>query len=74
LAGLKERRERIEHLEKDANALLENYASMVPDTLDNLTSEERHRIYKMMRLNVTMYANGLAEITGAFDGLLDTRG
>jgi hypothetical protein len=51
--NLKERRERIEHLEQDANALLEHYASMVPEALDVLTPEERHRIYKMMRLNVT---------------------
>ena len=47
---------------------------MVPEALDGLTPEERHRIYKMMRLNVAMYADGIAEITGAFDGLLDTRG
>jgi flagellar motility protein MotE (MotC chaperone) len=74
LIALKERRERVEHLEQDATALLEHYASMVPDALDGLTSEERHRVYKMMRLNVSMYADGLAEVTGAFDGLLDTRG
>jgi hypothetical protein len=74
LSTLKERRERIEHLEHDANALLEHYASMVPEALDDLTAEERHRIYKMMRLNVTMYADGLAEVTGAFSGLLNTRG
>ena len=74
LAALKERRERIEHLEQDANALLEHYASMVPEALDGLAPRERHCIYKMMRLNVTMYAYGLAEVTGAFDGVLDTRG
>jgi hypothetical protein len=28
----------------------------------------------MMHLNVTMYADGLAEVTGVFDGLLDTQG
>jgi hypothetical protein len=46
---------------------------MVPEALDGLTPEERHHIYKMMRLNVVMYADGLAEVTGAFAGLLDTR-
>jgi hypothetical protein len=74
LAVLKERQERIEHLEQDANARVEHYASMVPEALDDLTSEERHGIYKMMHLNVTMYADGLAEVTGVFDGLLDTQG
>jgi Glutathione S-transferase, C-terminal domain len=47
---------------------------MVPEALDGLTPEERHRVYKMMRLKVTIYADGLAEVTGAFDGLLDTLG
>lgn len=74
LAVLKERRERIEDLEQDANALLERYAVMVPEALDELTSEERHRVYKMMRLNLVMYADGLVEVTGAFGGLLDTSG
>ena len=74
LAAFKERRERIEHLEQDANAFLEHYAVMVPEALDELTSEERHRVYKMMRLNVVMYADGLVEVTGAFGGLLDVSG
>ena len=38
---------------------------MVPEALDDLTSEERHRVYKMMRLNVVMYADGLIEVAGA---------
>jgi site-specific DNA recombinase len=74
LGALKAQQERIEHLEQDANALLEHYANLVPEALDNLTPEERHRVYKMMRLNVTMYADGLAEVSGVFDGLLDTQG
>ena len=63
-----------EVLEQEANALLVHYASMFPEALDALTSEERHRIYEMMHLDVTMYADGLAEVTGVFDGLLDTQG
>jgi hypothetical protein len=47
---------------------------MVPEALNHLTAEERHRVYKMMRLNVVMYADGLAEVTGAFGGLLDSLG
>ena len=74
LAALEERRERIEHLEQDANALLEHYASMGPEALDDLTLEERHHLYKMMRLPVVVYADELAEVTGAIGGLLDTPG
>jgi hypothetical protein len=47
---------------------------MVPEALNDLTAEERHRVYKMMRLNVVLYADGLAEVTGAFGGLLDSSG
>jgi flagellar motility protein MotE (MotC chaperone) len=35
LAALKHHRGRIEHLEQDANALLEHYAGMVPEALDD---------------------------------------
>jgi hypothetical protein len=71
LVALKERRERIEDLERDTETLLEHYARMVPEALDNLTPEERHRIYKMLRLNAIMYRDGRVEITGAFTRLLD---
>lgn len=66
LAALEERRELIEDLERDAETLLEQYASMVPEALDSLTPAERHRIYKMLRLNAIMYADGVVEIAGTF--------
>ena len=71
LVALKDRRDWIEDLERDAETLLEHYARMVPEALDNLTPEERHRVYKMLRLNAIMYRDGRVEITGAFTGLLD---
>jgi hypothetical protein len=49
---LRSRRERLEQLEHDADTLLEHYAGMVPEALEALTSEERHRVYKMLRLKV----------------------
>ncbi|MDP9475500.1 MAG: zinc ribbon domain-containing protein, partial [Actinomycetota bacterium] len=73
LAILKERRGRIKDLERDADVLLDHYASMVPEALDDLTPEERHRVYKMLRLNVIMYAEGLVEISGVFGGLVDMK-
>ncbi len=71
LAALNARRESIEDLERDAAILLEHYASMIPGGLDNLTPEERHQVYKMLRLNAIIYADGRIEIVGAFAGLLD---
>ena len=74
LAAVEERREWIEQLEQEANGLLAHYAGIVPEALDALTPEERHRVYRMMRLNVVMSADGLAKVTGAFGGLLDGQG
>jgi hypothetical protein len=44
---------------------------MVPEGLDALTSEERHRVYKMLRLKVLFHADGSTEITGVFGGSLE---
>ena len=52
LAALSERRKRIETLERDANTLLESYAVMTPESLGALVAEERHRIYRMLRLRI----------------------
>jgi len=41
---------------------------MVPEALDDLTPEERHGVYKMMRLKVLISTDGSLEITGVFSG------
>ncbi len=68
LDALKGRREQIEQLERDAEALLEHYAEKVPEDLDNLTPEERHNVYKMMRLRVNVWPEGTPEANWAFGG------
>jgi hypothetical protein len=65
LEELRNRRERIEGLDRDKNALLESYAGMVPQALDSLTPQERHQIYKMLRVQVTVGPDGRVEVTGA---------
>jgi hypothetical protein len=47
-------------------------AEMVPETLDGLESEERHRIYKMLRLEVVVSADGPTEVSGVFGRPLET--
>ena len=42
LEGLKRRREHLESLEQYKEALLENYAALVPEALNSLTPEQRH--------------------------------
>ncbi len=79
LAGLKERRaavrremdalaarkERLEELERNKEELLEYYAAMAPKSLEELSSEERHRVYQTLRLCVRAYPDRIFKVTGA---------
>jgi hypothetical protein len=51
-------KERVEELEQDRDVLLESYAQMVPDALDDLSGEERNRLYGMLRLEATPAPEG----------------
>jgi len=64
LERLQRRRERVEELERDRDAIIESYAGMLPDALDALSGEERRRLYGMLRLEVAPMPDGL-EVTGA---------
>lgn len=68
LEALQHRRERIEGLQRDRDALLESYAGIVAKELDELTSEERHRIYRMLRMQIVAHADETLEVSGAFSG------
>jgi hypothetical protein len=56
----------LECLECDRDALMESYAGMVEETLEDLAPEERHRIYKLLRLGVRFRPDWPLEITGVF--------
>ena len=58
LAAIRGRKEIIEELERDRDALLESYAEMTPEALDALTPEERRQVYGMLRLRVEVAAAG----------------
>ena len=64
LEDLNLRRSRLEDLERDKETLLQDYASMVPEALDELTGEERHQVYRMLRLQVLVYPNGYLDVRG----------
>jgi hypothetical protein len=64
LAILKDRRESIEQLERDKDLLLDHYAAMAPEALNSLTPEERHQVYKMLRLKVIAHLSGDVELAG----------
>ena len=60
------RGEALRRLAHDRDALMESYASMVSETLEDLAPEERHRIYKLLRLGVRYRPDWPLEITGVF--------
>jgi hypothetical protein len=62
LRNLQGWQERIAQLERDRDALLEDYASRSPEALHSLTSEERHHLYKMLRLRVVANEDGTAAL------------
>ena len=66
LDALASRSERVAAIERDAKAVLRDYAGLMPEALGALASEERHRVYKMLRLKVLVYPNGGGELTGVF--------
>jgi hypothetical protein len=56
----------MERLERDADALLQHYAGMVPETLDSLTFKEHHGITNLLQPRVMVSADGPLEITDVF--------
>lgn len=54
-----------ERQERDRDALWKSYVGVVPEALSELSSEERHRIYFMLRLEVYVLPNKDLEIRGA---------
>jgi Arginine decarboxylase C-terminal helical extension len=60
------RGEALQRLEHDRDALMESYAGMVGEALEDLTPEERHQIYKLLRLGVRFRPGWPLEITGVF--------
>jgi hypothetical protein len=66
LRELEVRREQLAELERDRETLIERYAEMVPDALDVLSSQERHRIYKLLKLEIKLPPDETFEVSGTF--------
>src|SRR5918999_5471264 len=66
LEAARARDEALQRLEHDSDALMESYAGMVSETLEDLALEERHRIYKLLRLGVCFRPDWPLEVTGVF--------
>ena len=53
-------------MKRDRDALLNSYARMAPDALYTRTPEERHQVYRMLRLGVVVRMDGSLELSGTF--------
>ena len=63
---MRARGEALKRLEHDRDARMESYAGMVGEILEDLAPEERHHIYKLLRLGVRFRPDWPLEITGVF--------
>jgi hypothetical protein len=52
LAMLEGRLEHLAELERNRDSLMKRYAGMIPSALDALCPEERHRVYKLLKLRL----------------------
>ena len=66
LEVLEGRRKELDELEHDCEALLERYAGTVLEDVDRLSSEERHQVYKLLKLRVDLRTDGTLEVSGTW--------
>ena len=64
LGTLARRQERIERLEEDAQEVMRSYAGTLHDNLRTLDPKERHEIYRMLRLRIAAYPDGILLASG----------
>ena len=66
LQALKGRSELIRNLQREKATIMERYAGMVPEALETLSPQERHRVYRMLRLKVVAHSDNTMEVQGIF--------
>lgn len=64
LALIRARSERLEDLERDAENLIDSYSKALPEVLGAADSQERSRVYKMLRLRALANSKGEVELEG----------
>jgi site-specific DNA recombinase len=64
LETIRSRREGVQRLKRDRDAILESYAGSQREILKASTPEDRHRVYRMLRLEVLIDADGTLTVSG----------
>jgi hypothetical protein len=66
LRTLEGRSRLLENLEREKDTIIERYAGLVPDALEELSPRERHQVYRMLHLRVVAHPDDKLEVSGAF--------
>jgi site-specific DNA recombinase len=74
LAILKDQEETIAELERGKEAVLQHYATVVPEALDSLSPEERRHLYTLLQLKALQHPDGRVEVevSGVPDPVIGT--
>ncbi len=72
LSKIEGRLERIAALEEDKDALLEQYSALVPESLTELSPQEKDHLYHMLKLEVAPTKEGL-QVFGIFGDVCISR-
>jgi hypothetical protein len=68
LEAIENRREHIQQLEYDKDALLASLEGAVPEALDSLPSDSRNQLYRMLNLKVEAFPDEPLKLFGVFVG------
>lgn len=71
LDTLRDRQKYVRELERDRDILLDKLERLAPKALDSLAPEERHQVYKLLRLMVVANLDGSFEVSGVFEENFD---
>ena len=67
LKVLEDRRGHLEQLEQDRRVMLNLYAQGLMGAFDHFPAEDRHEVYKKLKLRALAYRDGMLELAGSFD-------
>ena len=65
---MRDRKERLEIVERNKETLLASYAEALAEAVVRLTPEERRQVYAMLRLRVKAGSDGALEVSGVSRG------
>ena len=64
LEKLRASRQMIAQAQSNMEELVESYAEALPDDLASLTGSERHEVYRILGLRITLDNSGIVELGG----------